>query len=333
MTYRIFIILNLLFICKTTFVKAQEKFWQEVRGPYRGVVSTMILTSKATLLAGINEAGANKVYRSSDNGNTWNPVLSVNGTVLSFGIDSTQGRIYIGVDPPLNSDPSMYYSSDDGITWNVLQAPNTYILSIVVTSPGNIFLGTYNGIYKSINSGQNWNLIHNASDNNLIDALEFTPSGNLLIGTFLGGVYTSPDSGLSWTSIGLEGKRWTYPIKYSKTGSIYVGSNNGLLVSKDYGLTWNNIDSLSDGGVHSFDFDKNGNLYVGLAGWTYYTLNPSLGMCFSTDNGENWHRIGLKKYSISSVIIGTDGTIFVGSDGGIHRSIDKGNNWQSIGID
>ena len=320
------ILIGLLSLLGSVDLKSQSISWEPMKGPFRGVVLAMTLTPEGALLVSVNEAGSNHVYRSSDKGSTWTMVSPGDAYVLGFGIDTVGRRIYYGTE-----SCTLWRSDDDGRSWIQLTPPASYVTAFVGLSNGRLLAGTYSGIFKTDDGGQHWAPVSSASGDNLIYALTMTPWGSLLIGTYLGGIFSSPDSGVTWLPIGLQGIQWTGPLACTASGIILAGSNDGLYASTDRGSSWNHISPTSNG-VHAFTFDQNKRLVIGLTGWTFYTLNPAFGVLFSTDNGTTWGGSQLTKYAIVSLVPDSDGDLFAGTDGGVHLSTDGGKTWRMVGV-
>ena len=62
----------------------------------------------------------------------------------------------------------IHRSLDSGLSWEAIPLPdynsNYPVEHIEFDSEGNIYLGTINGIYKSIDNGENWQKVNNGID-------------------------------------------------------------------------------------------------------------------------------------------------------------------------
>ena len=105
------LVLTTVFVFGLTNAEAQDGFWSALRGPFRGVVSCMSMTQAGSLLVGINGAGSNAVFRSTDQGKNW--MYVARASARCFDIDSARELTYVGGDP----DQSLLCSSDDGVSW------------------------------------------------------------------------------------------------------------------------------------------------------------------------------------------------------------------------
>ncbi len=153
-------------------------------------------------------------------------------------------------------------SIDNGVTWTVLAGnpdPSSDVETIDVdyNNPLRIVISLYGEIYFSGNGGTTFSLIHNCLDNNV---------GNVVGGTFF------------------------------DNATIYIGTNDGVLVSVNAGVTWNTatITGLpANERIFSFCAGKSStgttrffcltadvnDLYVGIVGSDYYGFYRNIYKC------------------------------------------------------
>jgi photosystem II stability/assembly factor-like uncharacterized protein len=159
-------------------------------------------------------------------------------------------------------------STDNGVTWNTLAGnpdpfEDVYTIHVDYNNPSRIIISQYGAIYFSNNSGTSFTNIHNALDNG---------AGNVVGGVFWDG------------------------------NTIYIGSNDGVIVSTNAGTNWNTatITGLpANDRIWSFCGAKSGattrlfcltgdvgDIYVGLQGSDYYNFFTGI---YSCDYGSsNW---------------------------------------------
>lgn len=178
--------------------------WTSITGPFGGPAST---TLGGSFIGGIAVSPSNGqillasvrrftnsgsgIFRSTDGGATWSPVLS-NGTVPaltnSYGtsvvFDPTNGNIaYAGIGRPSGSatEAGVYRSANGGATWSKLPGtganlfPTTNVGRVVVaiapSAPATLYVAVANsldstllGVFKTTDSGANWAKLVNTPD-------------------------------------------------------------------------------------------------------------------------------------------------------------------------
>jgi photosystem II stability/assembly factor-like uncharacterized protein len=176
-------------------------------------------------------------------------------------------------------------STDDGLTWNPLTGnpdptSDVYTIDVDYANPSRIIISGYGNIYFSGNSGTSFTSIHTATNSG---------SGNIVAGVFFDG------------------------------NTIYIGTNDGVLISTNAGSNWNTA-TLSGipaaEAIFSFAAAKVGNttrffcvtgtaanMYVGLQGSDYYGFMAGV---YSCDYGSgNWVS------KMTGITVNTDYPMFV----------------------
>jgi hypothetical protein len=265
-------------------------------GPYIGALAVDPANNQI-LLAGVGTSPGSTVtggiWRSTNGGNTWAPVLPEsafgNGTGLVFD-PNTPGRAYAALGA-FSENPSngVFKSTDGGATW----AP----LSTLGIGPG--LLGRITlAIGPPASSGNPGELLAAIADNSTCSSNPLTCSRNLL------GLFKSTDGGGTWTKLSApnfcgdqmdptKGQCFydmAVGVSPANPALIYAGGTNdfggdALTVSMDGGITWS-PDLYAGGGIapnpngqlhtdtHAIAFSKDGTkLYVGNDGGIWLTTN------------------------------------------------------------
>ncbi|MBE0572456.1 MAG: T9SS type A sorting domain-containing protein [Ignavibacteriaceae bacterium] len=138
------------------------------------------------------------VWRSTNNGATWDAVYGNSGDKLIYTITSTNNDVIFAG----GNDGEIVRSTDFGETWissNVGIPADAYCKIIRVSENGLIFLGTLNyGIFRSIDGGLSWNGINNGLNSLEITSISINSLGKIFAGT-LNGVFVSTDDGDNWS--------------------------------------------------------------------------------------------------------------------------------------
>ncbi len=230
------------------------------------------------------------VFRSRNQGVTWDPVFDEDGQVLSIGdiaiAPSDSNVIWVGTGEPNNRNSSpwgggVYKSLDGGETWQFAGLRNTHHIGRVVVHPSDpdtVFVAAVGhlwgpnserGLYRTRDGGQTWSKVLSIDDDTGVIDVAIDPAGRILYASayqrrrrafgFVGGgptsaLYRSLDGGESWN-------RLTEGLPDGDTGRI------GVSISASHPNIVYAIVENKEGGV--FRSEDRG------AGWTRVNkLNP-----------------------------------------------------------
>lgn len=283
-------------------VSAYGQFWQSTDGP-PSATTCMVSNSKGHVIVG---TPFSKVYRTTDNGTTWEPFdqgIDDGGPnwypVNQITIDE-QDRLYAAV-----NGLGLLRSTDDGRTWNKLNVgldigPNSRISVSVKSSPGaptQIFMG------------------YDAGASNL--RARFSEDGGA---TFV----NLPITGLPGATSSL------FEVFLSpNSNKMFVSAayNKGLFRSTDRGASWRRIDNgdgnsnESDDLYATFAHDKFGHIYVGRNALPGSTKTQNAVVLKSTNDGEQWAYLDagwdnsdVTNNRISAIAFAPNGDMWVGTE-------------------
>jgi photosystem II stability/assembly factor-like uncharacterized protein len=294
-------------------VISQTITWETTNGPPDVSINVFLVHSGLVFTGTADDY----VYRSSDDGITWEQVsdgfLTQSITDLASG---PQGAV-------LACGYGVYRSTDLGQQWEFL-GPDDAVMSVVATSAGDLFGGAWSSVYRSTDDGLTWEPLANGLPVAWVEYLFADSAGNLYAGTTFG-VLKSTDNGDSWFSIGPPGAPGSgfnlSGMDMNEEGWITVsGSTEGMYVTTDDGATWEylfGLDSMLT--AVSFESDEG-----------YLTGNASGAVYRSTDLGLSWTLIneGFWFSGISAFGFDTGGSLLVGTSiGGMFHTSDHGGLW------
>ena len=288
--------------------------------------------------------GANRLFKSTDGGYTWNVKLDNN--VFDVAIDPNDPTIVYASTPN-----NIYKSTDKGETWEGIGIEQKFISQTVIINPQNantLLTGTHNyGIFITYDQGNNWFGSNTGLDNVRTRDIEIDPedSKTIYVAADGAGVYKTTNGGLTWEikDNGLE-----YPYNtWGLTIAVNPHNNNEVYYGTLYTITtsdWCIYKSTNRGDfwfpltntvgkewVNSIIVDlDNGN--------SVYAATRS-GFMISNNGGGNWNYINPVDFGFYDVIIDPNNhnTFYAvnGWGSGIYKSTNKGLEWvqKNNGID
>lgn len=215
--------------------------------------------------------------------------------------------IYAAVD-----EMGIYYSTDKGIQWTRMKKSPSPRCFYVDTNL--IVVGTWgNGIFLSKDRGQSWISKNNGLPSNYITAV-FSKDGVLFAGVWGYGVYISSDEGDNWVRTYISsGRAYSF---IAKDDYIFVGTDDGVFFS-DNDTLWYPTNLR---GVEVYSLAVNG---------TWLFAGASNAMYISTDKGKKWTKFQFPTAVVQDVQVVGD-TILTATSIGIYYSTNNGNNWKII---
>jgi len=291
-------------------------------------------TSSALAVLLITVCTATSVFGQGD---YWGKVDSSLEWVRAFLVRPT-GEVFAGgenTNISLMGNAGIKYSADNGATWTTISS-TLHALTFATDNTGNIYAGTFEGLYRSSDNGSHWDQVGALVGG--VTAVYINSLGRVFAATAPGPVFVSADHGLTWTKqITLSRIRFGAIFSFVQAGggTVFAGSDwGGAFVSRNDGKTWRPLKP----GIFRKDFrwsfalSPNGSI-VG-AGNTRIREALSGKVYRSNDLGFTWSAIDAGKiaHGVSSIVIDGSGTLYVGnvSGNGVYRSADNGLTWSQI---
>lgn len=268
------------------------------------------LPQEATLAKNTATPTIKGVYKSTDGGRNWVNTGLSNNDICTLAIDpSTPATLYAGT-----SENGIFKSTDGGGNWRAVNTGLTtdiYVWAIAIdpVTPTTLYASTLGGgVYKSIDGGENWNAASIGLTNTYIRAIAIDPSTPNTIYTGAGsghGLFTSTDGASNWSPIdtgSYKPEAYAFAINPFIPTTVYAGTDDGLFKSTNDGEKWINIDPPAT-------------IYTKVEALAIDPVTPSIlyagrkssfakgGLYKSIDGGENWNTTGLTEAFINALVI------------------------------
>jgi photosystem II stability/assembly factor-like uncharacterized protein len=304
-----------------------------------GIIGGMDINSNGDIYAGVYPfmMAYTGLYKSTDNGDTWNRVETQFEDFEVFSVHiTTEDHIWVGTD----YQGKLYCSTDNGQTWE--NKANGYYAfecwAIGESKDGVLFAGDANSgqLYRSTNNGENWEFSAN------IAPLAFAvDSNNVVYAGSFNGLYSSTDNGVTWTQNNFYSGYAVSTVLIDTSNGIYCGTGytylngDGLFYSGDGGQSWRQF-GFAGKEVLALAFDSEWNLFAG---------TKEDGLFKTTDLGQSWtqYQNGIYKKEVFKLVINKQDDIFIGSEGGgtgwylyggggVFRSTNGGELFEQVGL-
>ncbi|WP_396602383.1 ELWxxDGT repeat protein [Algibacter sp. R77976] len=128
-------------------------------------------------------------------------------------------------------------TKDGGVTWQEITPPEEYIYQVDVVN-NHIYLLGQNNIYKSSNSGADWDVV---SSSNRFRELNFINEQTIYGITYGEGVFKTSDGGVNWVKLG-SAADFGVTLNFIDENKGYVGGvNDGLYRTVNGGESWTQV--------------------------------------------------------------------------------------------
>ncbi len=273
----------------------------------------MISTTSNDIFVGTWGAG---VFRSSDNGITWEQINNgiTNPYILCMA-DNKKGQLFVGT-----FNGGLFTTRNNGNSWEIITAAtfySNYVYSVAIDprDQHRIYVGTHDGIFRSVNNGESWFRIGPGSPDNpagdiLHISIDPANSKHIIASTNATGIHISKDGGDSWTlsNAGLINRHITKTLFNPNNSNIIYAATfgSGIYQSLDQGASWKEFNrELSDLMVYDIIIERHHADIIYCA-----TEN---GVFYNTIKENQWKPIGTKlnRKSVRSLIVDTNNYFYM----------------------
>jgi len=222
----------------------------------------------------------NGLYRSDYNAIVWAHVLT--DTVITALAISDAGTIFAGTE-----SNGICRSTGNGNNWVAVNsgldvADARKVRALAINSSGDIFAGTYNGVYLSVDNGDHWNQIVSGMTPLTVYSLTVNSKGYVFAGTAADGIYRTTNNGTDWTSASTGlGNMTVHSLAVNSLDDVFAGTEDGVYRSTDDGSDWDKKSSglPSSSVIKALDVNIFDYIFAGTWGD---------GIFMSSDGGESW---------------------------------------------
>ena len=329
------IISSILLVCLLCFVSSLQAQCVETNGPF-GLDAIQIAASGDTIFVS-NDHG---IFISSDAGAHFSIVSS-----LPSSSASVERLVFKNGILGVVSLDIVYFSTDAGNHWTTSGVQRT-IVSIEICRKC-IYANTDDGIFRSIDTGNNWSRVDSGLTKNGSFAVVAIGKGDTALALTGDGLYLTKNEGTTWDSIsnwvaygyslivfqnalysssrssGVYrstdlGTTWQLLALCGFNDTMLASTPQGIYRSTNKGLTWSA--SPVDHGLplesYNFLLPVGSNLYCVIQHDLYY----------STDGGATWRQRALTKLSVAS-LVQFGQYLFASAATNPFRSSDNGDSW------
>ncbi|RPI19743.1 MAG: T9SS C-terminal target domain-containing protein [Ignavibacteriae bacterium] len=320
----------LIFFNSCLLFSQQGWFWQSPLPQGNDINDIYWLNSNTAYLAG----ACGTIMKTTDKGRNW--VIQYNGIKYSLGVIrffNENSGIAAG------SNGTILRTTNAGNNWIVVDSGKYkwyHAIDFINQSTGWLqsFHESINVLYKTTNSGANWNadsiyLNFNTSGSDCMkwlsaDTCLISTSNN--IGNYL---YKTVNGGINWqVKLTLPYQSYIAHLVFINSYTGWVRGGNSVYKTTNRGENWTAIFTPVNVSFYDLSFSNiNNGLVTG-------SMNNNSLIYKTTNGGENWSlafSINKSNYSyITDIALNTNDVIAAGSQGLIYISSNTGTSWDSI---
>ena len=233
-----------------------------------------------------------KVYKSTDGGNSWLPVLS-NNALYNIFVTNDSKAFFVGqsnmifktidggssfTNTPISAIPTdvffidnsnglcitqdgLYATTDAGLTWPKITTTGLpsigsgyASISFINNTKGWVVL--QGGIYRSVGSFSNWQqaTVNGGAGGGYYASVYTTSATNVYVANFAGEIFKSTDGGTTFTFLKNLNAGGFTDIHFLTDLTGYASSGRSVFKTTDGGVNWSKVVSLGHGSLGELHF-------------------------------------------------------------------------------
>ena len=316
-------------------VAAADSFgdWQ-VMGPTGGDVRVVAVDPKDKDRLYISTLDG-QIHTSANAGKSWRLLANLNEPELILDqlfVDLRDSKIIYASGHRHKQPGGFFRSTDGGLTWKKskeLSKESIHSMTQSDKDPGVLLVGTINGVWRSKDSGENWDKINSPSMPVNIGSLAIDPrnTDTMYAGTWWR-PYKSTDSGKSWRLIknGMIDDSDVFAITIDPRNPEHVIASacSGIYQSFTGGEKWSKIQGIPSQSRRTRDILQ----HPSIPGTVYAATTE--GFWMTTNGGKSWALTTQRNLEINSIAVHEDepNRVFIGTNNyGVMVSNDGGKNF------
>lgn len=324
--------------------ESYDRVWQ-MTGPFGGDVTVLTIDPRNAdrILIGTSDG---QIYRSTDGGMIWRrlrPGIRANGfivTVIHFDREKA-GVIYAGVKPQVEIGDEIiaggfFISEDDGESWRESEAMRGRAVrsfSQSASNPNVMTIAASNGIYRSTDRGNKWEMITYSGDPELRGfhsvAIDPRDDNAIYVGTHHL-PWKTTDGGINWKRTGHkdvgmidDSDIFTIQIDPDNPNTVMMSACSGIYRSQDAGNAWTKFQGIP------YSSRRTHIIYRHPTRPTTIFAGTTEGLWISTNDGkpDTWRQVTSANLVINAVAVhpSQPDRVFIGTqDNGVLISLDGG---------
>ncbi len=277
-----------------------------------------------------------QVHMSTDGGKSWQMIVNLNKPLLVLDqliIDSRDSKIIYTSGHRHKMPGGFFKTTDGGKTWKEAKELRNESIHAMVQStkdPNLIIAGTVDGVWKSHNSGDDWEKIDSKTNPINVDSLAIDPDDTNIIyaGTWWR-AYKTTDGGKNWRLIkdGMIDDSDVFAITIDPRNSSHIIASacSGIYESFNKGEKWAKIQGIPSQSRRTRDILQ----HPTMSGVVYAATTE--GFWMTSNGGKSWSITTQKDIEINSIAVHPDdpNRVFIGTNNyGVLVSSDGGRNFK-----